>query len=180
VAIRRIETASTPSRSISSTAAVMIRSRVSCILQTYTVRPGGRSIVRAASPAGQPGRPASPGQSGGPVRGFAPAGRGSGAFVKVRTDMPRTQEIAKGPEPLDDKQILGHIDELIQTEHELRARLSAGELSSEEERVRLRAAEEALDQCWDLLRQRRARRDFGESPDDAGVRPVPEVEGYLQ
>ena len=81
---------------------------------------------------------------------------------------------------MDDKQILGHIDELIQTEHELRARLSAGELSSDEERARLRAAEEALDQCWDLLRQRRARRDFGESPDAAGVRPVPEVEGYLQ
>jgi hypothetical protein len=86
----------------------------------------------------------------------------------------------KGPEPLDDKEILGHIDELIKTEHELRAKLSAGELSSDEERARLRAAEEALDQCWDLLRQRRARRDFGESPDDAGVRPVPEVEGYLQ
>ncbi len=81
---------------------------------------------------------------------------------------------------MDDKQILGHIDELIQTEHELRARLSAGELSSEEERIKLRAAEEALDQCWDLLRQRRARREFGEDPDAAAVRPVPEVEGYRQ
>jgi hypothetical protein len=86
----------------------------------------------------------------------------------------------KGPEPLDDKEILGHFDELIKTEHELRAKLSAGELSSDEERARLRAAEEALDQSWDLLRQRRARRDFGESPDAAAVRPVPEVEGYLQ
>jgi hypothetical protein len=81
---------------------------------------------------------------------------------------------------LDDKQILGHIDELIQTEHELRAKLSAGELSSDEERVRLRAAEEALDQYWDLLRQRRARRDFGENPEEAAVRPVPEVEEYWQ
>jgi hypothetical protein len=81
---------------------------------------------------------------------------------------------------MDDKQILGHIDELIKTEHELRTKVAAGELSSEEERVRLRAAEEALDQCWDLLRQRRARRDYGESADDAAVRPVPEVEGYLQ
>ena len=81
---------------------------------------------------------------------------------------------------MDDKQILGHIDELIQTEHELRAKLSAGELSSDEERVRLRAAEEALDQYWDLLRQRRARRDFGENPEEAAVRPVPEVEEYWQ
>ena len=81
---------------------------------------------------------------------------------------------------MDDKQILGHIDELIQTEHELRARLSAGELSSEEERVRLRAAEEALDQCWDLLRQRRALRDVGGDPSVAKERPTSEVEGYLQ
>jgi hypothetical protein len=81
---------------------------------------------------------------------------------------------------MDDKQILGNIDELIRTEHELRARLAAGELSSDEERTRLAAAEEALDQCWDLLRQRRARRDFGENPDAAAARPVGEVEGYWQ
>jgi hypothetical protein len=81
---------------------------------------------------------------------------------------------------MDDKQILGNIDELIRTEHELRARLAAGELSSDEERTRLRAAEEALDQCWDLLRQRRARRDFGENPDAAAARPAGEVEGYWQ
>ena len=81
---------------------------------------------------------------------------------------------------MDDKQILGHIDELIQTEHELRARLAAGELTSDEERIKLRATEESLDQCWDLLRQRRARRDFGENADDAAARPVPEGEGYLQ
>jgi hypothetical protein len=81
---------------------------------------------------------------------------------------------------MDDKQILGHIDELIQTEHDLRAKLAAGELSSDEERAQLRAAEESLDQCWDLLRQRRARREFGEDPGQAEARPVPEVEGYLQ
>jgi hypothetical protein len=81
---------------------------------------------------------------------------------------------------MDDKQILGQIDELIETEHELRTKLAAGSLSSAEERVRLRAAEEALDQCWDLLRQRRARREFGENPDGAAARPVPEVEGYQQ
>jgi hypothetical protein len=81
---------------------------------------------------------------------------------------------------MDDKQILGQIDELIQTEPELRAKLATGALYSDEERTRLRAAEEALDQCWDLLRQRRARREFGENPDEAAVRPVTEVEGYQQ
>jgi hypothetical protein len=69
---------------------------------------------------------------------------------------------------------------LIQTEHELRDQLASGRLSSEQERERLRSAEEALDQCWDLLRQRRARREFGENPDSAIVRPVAEVEGYQQ
>jgi hypothetical protein len=81
---------------------------------------------------------------------------------------------------MDDKEIMAHIDELIETEHQLRRQLAAGELSSQEERDRLRSAEEALDQCWDLLRQRRARREFGENPDDAIVRPAREVEGYQQ
>ena len=81
---------------------------------------------------------------------------------------------------MDDKEIMAHIDELIQTEHELRSQLATGELSSQEERERLRSAEEALDQCWDLLRQRRARREFGENESDSGVRPASEVEGYIQ
>jgi hypothetical protein len=81
---------------------------------------------------------------------------------------------------MDDKEILGHIDELIQTEHDLRAKLAAGEITSQEEHDRLAAAEQALDQCWDLLRQRRARREFGQNPEEAGLRPVGEVEGYRQ
>jgi hypothetical protein len=81
---------------------------------------------------------------------------------------------------VEDKEILGHIDELIKTEHELRSRLAAGELSGEEEHAQLRATEEALDQCWDLLRQRRARREFGEDPAGSEARPVSEVEDYLQ
>ena len=72
------------------------------------------------------------------------------------------------------------ISVLIETEHELRDQLAEGKLSSEQERERLRSAEEALDQCWDLLRQRRARRQAGENPDGAAVRPAPEVEGYQQ
>ena len=68
---------------------------------------------------------------------------------------------------MDDKEILAHIDDLIQ-------------LGSAQEREQLKAAEEALDQCWDLLRQRRARREFGENPGEAAARPVGEVEGYMQ
>jgi len=75
---------------------------------------------------------------------------------------------------------MARIGELITTEHDLREQLARGELSSEQERERLRSAEEALDQCWDLLRQRRAKREFGESPEGAAVRPVSEVEGYQQ
>jgi hypothetical protein len=81
---------------------------------------------------------------------------------------------------MDDKQILGTIDDLIKTEHDLRSRLAAGELTSAEEHEQLRAVEEQLDQCWDLLRQRRARREFGEDPSGSATRPASEVEGYLQ
>jgi hypothetical protein len=81
---------------------------------------------------------------------------------------------------MDDKEIMTRITGLIATEHELRSQLAAGELSSEQEKERLRSAEEALDQCWDLLRQRRAKREFGANPAAAEVRPVSEVEDYQQ
>jgi Protein of unknown function (DUF2630) len=81
---------------------------------------------------------------------------------------------------MDDKEIMANIGQLIETEHKLRQQLAAGELSAQEEREQLRSAEEALDQCWDLLRQRRARREFGEPLDAAAARPVSEVEGYQQ
>jgi hypothetical protein len=81
---------------------------------------------------------------------------------------------------MNDKEILERISGLIDNEHRLRTQLAAGELSSEQEREELRSAEEALDQCWDLLRQRRAKREFGGSPDGAEARPVAEVEGYQQ
>ena len=81
---------------------------------------------------------------------------------------------------MNDKEIMAQIGELIETEHKLRQQLAAGELSSAAEREQLRSTEDALDQCWDLLRQRRARREFGENPDEAMVRPVSEVEGYQQ
>jgi hypothetical protein len=81
---------------------------------------------------------------------------------------------------MDDKEILARISGLIEAEHELRAQLAAGKLGSEQEREQLRSTGEALDQCWDLLRQRRAKREFGESPDSVHARPVAEVEGYQQ
>lgn len=81
---------------------------------------------------------------------------------------------------MEDSEILGRIDTLIKTEHDLRTRLAAGQLTSAEEHEELRSTEEQLDQCWDLLRQRRARREFGADPDDSAARPASEVEGYMQ
>ena len=81
---------------------------------------------------------------------------------------------------MDDKTIHQQISELVEQEHELRSALQAGNVSSTEERGKLREAEESLDQLWDLLRQRQAKRDAGLDPDEAGERPVSEVEGYRQ
>ncbi|WP_410640312.1 DUF2630 family protein [Amycolatopsis sp. lyj-346] len=78
-----------------------------------------------------------------------------------------------------DGEILGRIDELIAEEHELRSR-SVGVGLSGGDRDRLTAVEQQLDQCWDLLRQRRAKAEFHENPDDAAARPVSEVESYRQ
>ena len=87
---------------------------------------------------------------------------------------------ARKDKRMDDKEILRTIDDLIQTEHDLRARLAAGQLTTDEEHQQLRDTEQQLDQCWDLLRQRRARREFGEDPSGSAARPVTEVEEYLQ
>ncbi|MCT9932999.1 DUF2630 family protein [Planotetraspora sp. A-T 1434] len=81
---------------------------------------------------------------------------------------------------MKDNEILGQINELIDEEHALRERLAAGEVTSEEEHARIKTLEEDLDRCWDLLRQRRARRNAGEDPDNAAPRPVSEVENYQQ
>jgi Protein of unknown function (DUF2630) len=81
---------------------------------------------------------------------------------------------------MEDTQILRQIDDLVSEEHELRGKAASGELSGQQERDRLRAVEAALDQCWDLLRQRRARREYGEDPSNTEARPVSEVENYLQ
>ncbi|EAY6713025.1 DUF2630 family protein [Salmonella enterica] len=78
----------------------------------------------------------------------------------------------------DDIDIQQRIKGLIDEEHGLRSQLGAGEISVEEENQRLRTIEVELDQCWDLLRQRRARREFGEDPDGATVRDAKVVESY--
>lgn len=81
---------------------------------------------------------------------------------------------------MSDLSIQHHISELVDEEHRLRSAVQAGKLDSAEERDRLRSVEEELDQCWDLLRQRRAARDNHTNPDAAKARPVSEVEGYQQ
>lgn len=81
---------------------------------------------------------------------------------------------------MQDSEIFGRINGLVDEEHTLRERLAQGDLTADEEHQRLSHLEEELDQCWDLLRQRRARRAAGENPDEAASRPTGEVEGYLQ
>ncbi len=76
--------------------------------------------------------------------------------------------------------ILGQVRSLVDQEHQLRAKRLSGEIDTQQEQTQLQALEEALDQCWDLLRQRRAKSEFGENPDTAAARPVKTVENYLQ
>jgi hypothetical protein len=81
---------------------------------------------------------------------------------------------------MNEHDILVRVRNLVDEEHSLRDRVQSGELAPEQEQAELRRIEEALDQCWDLLRQRRARREFHQNPDGAQPRPVREVEGYQQ
>ena len=80
---------------------------------------------------------------------------------------------------MDDSQIHGTIEQLVAEEHELWEREGAGN-ATEGDRARLREIGVSLDQCWDLLRQRRALRGAGGDPDAAAVRRSEIVEGYEQ
>jgi hypothetical protein len=80
---------------------------------------------------------------------------------------------------MDDQEIIDRISSLAAEEQRLEE-LHVGEGLSEEESDRLRGIERNLDQMWDLLRQRRALRDAGRSPDEAHTRSVDTVEGYRQ
>jgi hypothetical protein len=77
---------------------------------------------------------------------------------------------------MDETDILSRIHSLVDEEHKLRETSD----HTEEQRERIGKLEADLDQCWDLLRQRRAKRQYDENPDEAQVRPESTVEGYLQ
>ena len=77
---------------------------------------------------------------------------------------------------MDEKDLLNRIHALVDEEHSLRE----GTEHTDDQRTRIQQLEVQLDQCWDLLRQRRAKRQYGEDPDEAQVRPASEVETYLQ
>jgi len=77
-----------------------------------------------------------------------------------------------------DQDILAQVNKLVAEEQELRSKLQHHEIDESEEHQRLRAVEVELDQCWDLLRQRRALLEAGEDPSGARVRPSSTVEGY--
>ena len=81
---------------------------------------------------------------------------------------------------MDDENILDRISTLIAREHGLRSARESGELTADAEVAELKAAEVELDQCWDLLRQRRARREYGADPENTSARPPAVVESYWQ
>ena len=81
--------------------------------------------------------------------------------------------MAKGS---DDRSVLSHIGQLVKEEESLYGQSELGD----KDQTRLAELKVELDQCWDLLRQRRALREFGEDPDKAKVRPAKIVENYEQ
>jgi len=80
---------------------------------------------------------------------------------------------------MDNHELAERIDSLVAEEHHL-VQAHAGDGLSPEQRTRLDAIEVELDQAWDLLRQRRAQREFGGDPGSATERPASTVEGYKQ
>jgi hypothetical protein len=79
---------------------------------------------------------------------------------------------------MDDNGVTQHINDLAREEHELFEREAHG-TASDADRERLGQIQALLDQCWDLLRQRRAKREFGQNPDDARVRDPKTVRNYI-
>jgi Protein of unknown function (DUF2630) len=80
---------------------------------------------------------------------------------------------------VQDAEIHGSIDRMVAEEHELWEREAAGQ-ATDSDRQRLESLRVSLDQCWDLLRQRRARREAGQSPEGAELRSPEVVERYQQ
>jgi uncharacterized protein DUF2630 len=79
---------------------------------------------------------------------------------------------------MDDEGVMGRIEELVSEEHRLLEKGDGGELS-DDDHARLKEVQVGLDRCWDLLRQRRALREFGRDPGEASERDEGTVEGYL-
>jgi hypothetical protein len=79
---------------------------------------------------------------------------------------------------MEDVNVISHIDELAREEHELFERESHGK-ATESDLKRRHQLETMLDQCWDLLRQRRAKREFGQDPNAAAVRDPKTVKNYI-
>ncbi len=77
---------------------------------------------------------------------------------------------------MDEPDILQRIDALVDEEHRLRSRDS--DVAPQDRAERLQRLEETLDQCWDLLRQRRAKREFGQPESEAQARSTETVERY--
>ena len=80
---------------------------------------------------------------------------------------------------MEDRAPIERINTLMEEEHALLEKAPSGGMT-DADHARLRQLEVELDQCWDLLRQRRARRDAGGDPSDASLRPPNVVEGYQQ
>jgi uncharacterized protein DUF2630 len=80
------------------------------------------------------------------------------------------------PQATSDQLVLGKIETLVHEEQHLYGQQQL----SDADQLRLQKIQVELDQCWDLLRQRRARREFGQNPDDAKVRSASIVENYEQ
>ncbi|MFG2307958.1 DUF2630 family protein [Streptomyces sp. NPDC048566] len=80
---------------------------------------------------------------------------------------------------MDQEQILTRITAMVDDERRLRDAVAAGEIDGPTEQARLAELERELDQCWDLLRRRRAKAEFGENPDEVQPRSSEQVEGYL-
>jgi hypothetical protein len=84
---------------------------------------------------------------------------------------------------MNDETIAARIERLVAEEHELRRREEADRKDDEQlddDQRRLQEVQLELDRCWDLLRQRRAREEFGQNPDEAQARDTDTVERYLQ
>jgi hypothetical protein len=88
---------------------------------------------------------------------------------------PREEAVVENP--LEDQPVLNYIQRLVAEEHRL---YGQGRRLPKEDRKRLEKIHVELDQCWDLLRQRRALRDVGVDPDEAEIRPPQVVENYEQ